>query len=146
MLLSSGVPHLIVPQGWHDGPVATKVLLAWNGSREARRAITDSLPILKAAESVAVVVIDAGKNPLHGPEPGADIAHLLSRHGVTARVEQLQSKGTPVADVIRRFAADDRSDLIVLGAFSHSPKRELLFGGVTRSLLGVVTIPMLIAH
>ncbi|MBI5131964.1 MAG: universal stress protein [Rhodopseudomonas palustris] len=146
MLLSSGVPHLIVPQEWRAGPVATNVLLAWNASREARRAVTDSLPILQAAASVAVVVVDAEKNPAHGAEPGANIAHFLSRHGVTARVEQLQSNGKPVADVISRFAADDRSDLIVLGAYSHSPKRELLFGGVTRSLLSAVTIPTLIAH
>ncbi|WP_322516225.1 universal stress protein [Rhodopseudomonas palustris] len=146
MLLSSGVPHLIIPEGWRDGPVATNVLLAWNASREARRAITDSLPILRAAASVAVVVVDAEKNPLHGHEPGAGIAHFLSRHGVKVRVEQLHSKGTPVAEVIRRFAADDQSDLMVLGAYSHSPKRELLFGGVTRSLLSTVTIPTLIAH
>ncbi|MBB1092614.1 universal stress protein [Rhodopseudomonas pseudopalustris] len=146
MLLSAGVPLLIVPQGWSDGPIANNVLLAWNASREARRAITDSLPILKAADSVAVVVVDAEKNPLHGHEPGADIAHLLSRHGVAVRVEQLQSKGTSVADTIRRFAAEDQSDLIVLGAYGHSRRRELLFGGVTQSLLSTVTVPTLIAH
>lgn len=146
MLLSSGVPHLIVPQDWRDAPAATNVLLAWNASREARRAITDSMPILVAAASVAVVVVDAEKNPMHGHEPGANIAHFLSRHGVTARVEQLQSRGEPIAEVIRRYAAEDQSDLIVLGAYSHSPKRELLFGGVTRTLLSKVTIPTLIAH
>lgn len=146
MLLSSGVPHLIVPQDWRDRPVATNVLLAWNASREARRAVTDSMPILAAAASVAVVVVDAEKNPMHGHEPGANMAHFLSRHGVNTRVEQLQSKGEPIAEVIRRYAAEDQSDLIVLGAYSHSPKRELLFGGVTRTLLGKVTIPTLIAH
>ena len=69
MLLSSGVPHLIVPQDWREGAVATNVLLAWNASREARRAITDSLPILKAAASVAVVVVDAEKNRCTGRSP-----------------------------------------------------------------------------
>jgi nucleotide-binding universal stress UspA family protein len=146
MLLSVGVPLLIIPQAWRDRPIATRVLLAWNASREARRAITDSLPILTAAGSVSVVVVDAEKNPMYGSEPGADIAHLLSRHGVVTRVEQLQSKGAPIAEVIRSYAAADQSDLIVLGAYSHSPKRELLFGGVTRSLLGAVTVPTLIAH
>lgn len=146
MLLSSGVPHLIVPQDWRDGPVATNVLLAWNASREARRAVTDSMPILAEAASVAVVVVDAEKNQMHGHEAGANMAHFLSRHGVTARVEQLQSRGAQVADVIRRYAADDKSDLIVLGAYSHSARRELLFGGVTRSLLANVTIPTLISH
>jgi nucleotide-binding universal stress UspA family protein len=146
MLLSTGVPLLIVPQGWHDAPVATNVLLAWNASREARRAITDSLPLLRAARSVSVVVVDAEKNELHGQEPGADIAHFLSRHRVPTQVEQLHSKGAPIAKVILNYAAENHSDLIVLGAYSHSPKRELLFGGVTRSLLNPVTIPTLIAH
>uniref|UniRef100_E6VJ90 UspA domain protein n=1 Tax=Rhodopseudomonas palustris (strain DX-1) TaxID=652103 RepID=E6VJ90_RHOPX len=146
MLLSTGVPVLIVPASWPEGTIARNVLFAWNASREARRAITDSLPVLRAAEAVSVVVVDPNNNRAHGQEPGADIAHHLSRHGVTARVEQLQSKGEPIAEVIRRYAAEDQSDLIVLGAYSHSPKRELLFGGVTRTLLGKVTIPTLIAH
>ncbi|NEW87543.1 universal stress protein [Rhodopseudomonas sp. WA056] len=146
MLLSTGVPVLIIPAGWPEGTTARNVLFAWNASREARRAITDSLPMLCAAEKVSVVVVDPTNNPLHGQEPGADVAHYLSRHGVAARVERLRSNGESVAEVIRRYAADDQSDLIVLGAYSHSPKRELLFGGVTRTLLSKVSIPTLISH
>jgi nucleotide-binding universal stress UspA family protein len=146
MLLSTGVPFLIVPEEVRQDAPASNVLLAWNASREARRAITDSLPILMAARTVSVVVVDAEKNALHGEEPGADIAHFLSRHGVAAEVEQLQSNGSPVAGVILRHAEDNKSDLLVVGAYSHSRKRELLFGGTTQSLLHAVTIPTLIAH
>lgn len=146
MLIATGVPMIILPQEWRHEAIATNILLAWNASREARRAITDSLAILKAARSVSIVVIDAEKTGLHGQEPGADIAHFLSRHGVRARVEQLRSEGSAIADVIIRYAAEDRSDLIVLGAYSRSRNSELLFGGVTRSMLSAVTIPTLIAH
>lgn len=146
LLMATGVPFLIVPDTWSSDAVATNVLFAWNASREARRAISDALPLLKAARSVAVLVIDPQKNASHGEQPGADVAHYLSRHGVVARVEQRQSNGRAVADVIREFAADDGSDLVVLGAYSHARTREFIFGGVTRSLLKIITVPMLIAH
>lgn len=146
MLIATGIPFLIIPKEWQSDHVATNVLLAWNASREARRAISDALPILMAARSVTVVVVDPDKTNAHGEEPGADIAHFLSRHGVAAHVEQLRSNGTTVADTILDFAKRDKSDLIVLGAYSHSRTREILFGGVTRSLLQLVAIPTLIAH
>jgi len=146
MLMATGVPFLVVPEGWQSDAVATNVLFAWNASREARRAITDSLPLLRKAKSVAVVVIDPEKNASHGEQPGADVAHYLSRHGVTARVEQRRSNGAPVAEALRSFAEEDGSDLIVLGAYSHARTREFIFGGVTRSLLKNVTVPMLLAH
>lgn len=120
--------------------------IAWNASREARRALTDALPLLKAAQSVSVVVVDPQDNPSHGEEPGADIAQHLCRHGVNARVEQLKSNGLAVADVIRNAAMAANHDLIVLGAYSHSRSRELFFGGVTRSLLKDILVPTLIAH
>ena len=146
MLMATGVPFLVVPDGWQSDDVATNILFAWNASREARRAISDSLPLLESAKSVAVVVIDPQKNASHGEQPGADVAHYLSRHGVTVRVETRQSNGAPVAEVLRTFAVEDGSDLIVLGAYSHARTREFIFGGVTRSLLKKVTIPMLLAH
>ncbi len=146
MLISTGVPFLIIPDEWQSELMPTNVLLAWNASREARRAISDSLAILMTAQSVAVVVVDPERNLSHGEEPGADIAHFLSRHGVVARVEQLSSNQASVADTILDYAARDKSDLIVLGAYSHSQTRERLFGGVTRSLLKSVTIPTLISH
>ncbi|MET0710650.1 MAG: universal stress protein [Tardiphaga sp.] len=146
MLLATGVPFLIVPDTWTSDSVASKIVFAWNASREARRAISDALPLMKTAQSVAVLVIDPKKNASHGEQPGADVAHYLCRHGVIATVEQRQSNGVAVADVIREFAVNEGSDLIVLGAYSHARTREFIFGGVTRSLLKNITVPTLIAH
>lgn len=146
MLIATGVPFLIVPNISHGNQVARTILLAWNASKEARRAITDALPLLKAVDSVAVVIVDAHENALHGEEPGADVALHLSRHGVRVRVEQRQSNGLSVADVIRNIAMEKSYDLIVLGAYSHAKSMELIFGGVTRSLLRDLALPTLIAH
>lgn len=146
LLLATGVPFLIVPDGRKVGAIAERVLVAWNASREARRAIRDSLSLLTAAQSVSVVVVDAIKNPLYGEEPGADVATYLARHGVQVTVEQIESNGSPVADVISDYAYQNDIDLIVLGAYSHARSREIVFGGVTRSLLKSAIIPVLIAH
>jgi nucleotide-binding universal stress UspA family protein len=146
MLLDSGVPLLIVPTEWKQVAVAERILLGWNASREARRAITDSLPLLTTAESVSVVSVDAERNPRHGEVPGADVAHYLSRHGVNVIVEHAKSEGHSVAEVLQMTAERNKIDLIVIGAYSHSRSRETIFGGVTRAMLAHVKIPLLIAH
>ena len=79
-------------------------------------------------------------------EPGADVALYLARHGVNVTVEQMHSNGLPVADVILNFARDNKINFIVIGAYSHSRSREIIFGGVTRSLLNKAEMPLLIAH
>jgi nucleotide-binding universal stress UspA family protein len=146
LLLATGVPFLVLPDVWRGKTAAERVLLAWNASREARRAIADALPMLVAAQSVSIVIVDAHKNARHGEEPGADVALYLSRHGAKVAVERMQSAGRAVADVILHYAEHNNTDLIVLGAYSHARSREILLGGVTRSLLANVKVPLLIAH
>jgi len=146
LLLSTGVPLLVFPEGWRNGRVGERVLLGWNASREARRAIMDALPLLTAAQSVSVVIVDPAANPRLGEDPGADIALVLSRQGANVTVDKLDSKGVPIASVILEFAWVNDVDLVVVGAYSHSRTREVLFGGVTRSLLEHTTVPMLVAH
>ncbi|MGO9171849.1 MAG: universal stress protein, partial [Rhodomicrobium sp.] len=146
LLLWTGVPCLVVPEHWEEGTVAKHVLLGWNASREARRAIRDALPLLKSAQAVSVVVVDPEDNPLLGQEPGADVALSLSRHGVNVTVEQIRSEGISIAGAILNHAKRSGADLIVIGAYSHSRFRETLFGGVTRSLLDKTAVPLFIAH
>lgn len=147
MLIETGIPFLIVPHTWPvTEAVAQNVLVPWNASRASRRSIADAMPLLRTARRVTVAVIDAEKNSLHGEEPGADVARHLCRHGVNVCVDQRHSGGAPVADAIRAIADNNQCDMIVLGAYSHPRFQELLFGGVTRSLLKHVTVPTLIAH
>jgi nucleotide-binding universal stress UspA family protein len=145
LLLATGVPFLLLPDPWARS-AAEHVVVAWNASREARRAIGDALPLLVGALSVTVLVVDPQKNPRHGDEAGADVAHYLSRHGAKVAVEQVQSHGDAVASVILAYAQRHATDLIVVGAYSHARTTEMIFGGVTRSLLRDAAVPLLIAH
>ena len=145
LLLATGVPVLLLPEHW-SGPVAEHIVVAWNASREAKRAVADALPLLVGAASVTILVVDPQKNSRHGEEPGADVALYLSRHGAKVAVAQVQSNGQPTANVILDFAKRNGDDLIVVGAYSHARTAEMIFGGVTRSLLRDSGIPLLIAH
>jgi nucleotide-binding universal stress UspA family protein len=145
LVLATGVPFLLLPEPW-TGASAEHVVVAWNASREARRAIADALPFLTSAKSVTVLVVDPEKNPRHGEEPGADVARYLIRHGVKVVVEQVQSQGEPIARIILTYAERHDTDLIVVGAYSRPRTTEMIFGGVTRSLLRDAGVPLLIAH
>src|SRR3981189_16480 len=147
LLLASGAPILVVPSGWKSGPIGKKILVGWNASREARRAVSDALPFLVAAQSVTLLVVDSNERPdRHGEEPGADIALYLARHGAQVEVEQVSSRGSAVAGVILSYAADHGVDLIVIGAYSHARSVEMVFGGVTRTLLKQAPIPVLMSR
>ncbi|PDQ19571.1 universal stress protein [Mesorhizobium sanjuanii] len=136
LVYDAGRPVLVVP---HSGPLVTSfkhVLLAWNGSKEAARAAFDALPFIVEAEKTDIVVIDPPDTLDENPEAaGAEIAAALSRHGATVSVSVLQSGGTSVDDVIQTRITETGADLVVLGAYSHSWLRQLLFGGVTRTVL-----------
>jgi nucleotide-binding universal stress UspA family protein len=147
LLLSSGAPILVIPSGWKSGSIGNKVLVGWNASREARRAVADALPFLVAASSVTLLVVDSEERAgRHGEEPGADIALYLARHGARVEVEQVSSQGSRVADIILSFAKVHGMDLIVIGAYSHARSVEMMFGGVTRTLLKLAPVPMLMSR
>jgi nucleotide-binding universal stress UspA family protein len=146
ILLASGVPLLVVPNAWEGETIGSRILVGWNATREARRAVSDSLNFLVAAKSVTVLVIDPARRHRHGAEPGADIAAHLARHGANVDVEQVNSPGIPVAQVILRHALKRASDLLVIGAYSHARMKEILLGGVTRTLLAQMPVPVLISR
>jgi nucleotide-binding universal stress UspA family protein len=146
ILRASGVPLLVVPNTWEGETIGSRILVGWNATREARRAISDSLNFLVAAKSVTVLVIDPASRHQHGAEPGADIAVQLARHGAHFDVKQVNSLGIPVAQVILRCALKRASDLLVIGAYSHARLKEILLGGVTRTLLAQMPVPVLISR
>jgi nucleotide-binding universal stress UspA family protein len=145
--LASGRPILVVPYAGHFPTVGERVLIAWNAGREAARAIADAMPLLVTAGEVHVLVVDAQPGPDgHGEVPGADIALHLARHGVEATVERTHSAGVPIGELLLSRAADLAADLLVMGAYGHSRARELMLGGATRTVLGSMTIPVLMSH
>jgi nucleotide-binding universal stress UspA family protein len=146
ILLASGVPLLIVPNAWTGETIGDRILIGWNRTRQARRAISDAMALLVGAESVTVLVIDQVGNYPAGQEPGAGIALHLVRHGVHVNVERVGSHGAPIAQVILGAAVRTASDLLVVGAYSHARLRELLLGGTTRTLLARMPVPVLISR
>jgi nucleotide-binding universal stress UspA family protein len=147
VMLSSGRPVLAVPYAGQFEQVGERVLVAWNASRESTRAVNDALPLLRGAKVVTVLAV----NPRHGIEghgdvPAADIALHLARHGVKAEAAHTIAKDIGEADALLSYAADLGADLIVCGGYGHSRAREMVFGGVTRTLLQEMTVPMLLSH
>jgi nucleotide-binding universal stress UspA family protein len=147
LALSAGRPVLFVPYaGKFSGP-GKRVLVAWDAGREAARAVSDALPFLQRAAAVEVVAFDPERGRrAHGEMPGADIGLYLARHGVKVSVARQSGAGFDVGSQILSRAADASSDLIVMGAFGHARVRELVLGGVTRTLLEAMTVPVLMSH
>jgi nucleotide-binding universal stress UspA family protein len=145
--LASGRPVLAVPYIGLQKPVGGTVMLCWNASRESARAASDALTLLKAAKKVIVLVVepratDAG----HGQEPGADVATWLARHGVKVVVQRDVAPDSDVGSVILSRAADHDVDLVVMGIYGHSRWRETVLGGVSRTMLATMTVPVLMSH
>ncbi len=145
--LASGRPILVVPYAGDFTALSKCVLIGWDASREAARAVADAMPILAAADLVTVLAID----PQPGPDgrddpPGADLARYLAHHQVKAQIERTPSAGVPIGEVLLSRAADLGADLLVIGAYGHSRARELLLGGTTRTILASMTIPVLMSH
>jgi nucleotide-binding universal stress UspA family protein len=147
VVLSSGRPALIVPYDWAGGPLGERVLIGWDASREAARAVSDSLPILERAASVLVVSINPKSTPSgHGELPGADIGLHLARHEIKAEVQSIEVDQMEVGEALLSFATDWSCDLLVMGAYGHSRLRELVLGGATRTVIGRTTLSVLMAH
>jgi nucleotide-binding universal stress UspA family protein len=144
--LHAACPVMVVPHvGVRSAPGKT-VLLCWKQTREAARAVTAALPILKTATKVMALAIGTGKSPARDPEPGTELVHWLGRHGVTVSVRHEQAVDDDIGAMILSDAADHGADLIVMGAYGHSRLRELVLGGVSRTLFGSMTVPLLVAH
>ncbi|MFC1664517.1 universal stress protein [Pseudomonadota bacterium] len=147
LVLESGPPVLVIPYIGTTQAIGEKVMVAWNASREAVRAVNDALPILRGAKKVEVYAVNPKINEHeHGEIPSADICLHLSRHGVNAEAHHIVAKDIDVGDMLLSRAADFDIDLIVMGAYGRSRIRELVLGGATRHLLNHATVPVLLAH
>jgi nucleotide-binding universal stress UspA family protein len=147
IVMSVGRPVLIIPYVGDFATVGQNVLVCWSATREAARAVSDALPLLKRAAQVRVLTIDAEPSERgHGEVPGSDIALFLARHGVNAVATRTPSAGLDAGDVILSHAADHGNDLIVMGAYGHPRLMQLVLGGATRTILGQMTVPVLMSH
>ncbi len=144
-LFDSGRPIMMVPYVGAEAFAAKKVMVAWDGSKTAARAIHAAMPILELAEEVQVVMVEAKKLHLPG-DPGADLAVYLSRHGVKVSVEKVPAPASGVADAMLNHISDNQIDMVVMGGYGHSRVREFILGGATRGMLQSMTVPCIMAH
>ena len=146
VVLEGARPVLVVPDVYDGQPLDGKVVVGWDGSVPAVRAITAALPLLQNAQTVSLVLV----NPQHEPglervEPGADMAAYLARHGVKVDVV-VEHAAEGAGEVLRTRAEAEGAGLIVAGAFGHARYREWVLGGATRDLLERARVPVLFAH
>jgi nucleotide-binding universal stress UspA family protein len=144
IVLGSARPVMLIPYVGVKKPIGKRILIAWNGSREAVRAVNDALPLLQSADVVKVVAV----NPpaAEGDIPTADICQHLARHDIKAEGSQITAKDIDIGNILLSHAADQNIDLMVLGAYGHTRLRESVLGGVTKQLLAHMTVPVLMSH
>lgn len=146
LALESGRPVLIVPRVGTYPTIGERVMIAWNGKRESARAVFDAVPLLTGAKSVKILSISATRSANDDRLPDTELAAALARHGIKATCQRSIAPETSVADEILNRLADESADLLVMGAYGHSRFRELVFGGVTRSVAQHMTVPTLFSH
>lgn len=146
-LLGSGRPVMVAPADWKSGPIGKRIVIGWDASREAARALHDALLIADEGAEVTVVTVDAKPGSLdHGDAPGLDIAAHLARHGMKVTLRNEGSLGRSAHEVVVQVAIDKNADTIVLGGYRHARLQQALFGGMTRSMLRDVKLPLLLSH
>jgi nucleotide-binding universal stress UspA family protein len=147
MVVNSGRPVLVIPHSLTNATtIGERCVVAWDGSRESARALTDAIPLLKLSKLVQVLIVNPNQtDQAHGEEPGADVALFLTRHGINVEITtrfSTHDKGEAILSACREIGAD----LLVMGAYGHSRFREMIMGGATRTVLETMEVPVLMAH
>jgi nucleotide-binding universal stress UspA family protein len=147
VVINSGRPVLMVPYIGNYPSIGQRVLIGWDGSREAARAIHDALPVIQSARSVTLITVRGNTRELERDRGSMQrvIRHLM-RHQISVHADTLLRGSNSIADVLLSRAVDLAVDMIVVGAYRHSPLREALVGGVSRGLFQHMTVPVLMSH
>jgi len=142
-LMDTGRPVLLVPPGGAAENLGRSIVVGWNGSHESARAVSAALPFLHEAERIEILEVEeAGK---HGPTAG-DVVDYLAWHGIKATSRDIQSGPRTVADSLLSAASEAKADMVVMGAYTRSRLRRLIFGGVTGDVLQSASVPVFLKH
>jgi len=146
IIFGSGKPTLVLPECPSVPSFQLKtVLVAWDFSRAAARAVADAIPLLERAKHVRIVTV-MGEKPVDSKHSAEELAKNLSRHGLEVELDRIESKGRTIGETIEAHAKSCDADMLVMGAYGHSRFREFVLGGATRSLLAKPPLPILFSH
>ncbi|KVT41265.1 universal stress protein [Burkholderia ubonensis] len=147
MVMGSGRPAIVVPYAGKVRTFGENVLVAWDGGREAARAVADALPLLEHARFVTVETVERGHPDPDKTPAGVDVAAYLERHGVRASFSTTpRGTGVGTGATLLNRASDLHADLLVMGNYSHTRMHERVLGGATRTILETMTVPVLMSH
>jgi len=147
IVVNCGRPVLMIPYIGRFEDLGQRVLVAWDGSREAVRALNDSLPVIASARTITLMTIRPDFRDFQSERVSTqNMRRHLARHNVMARIDETLQGNDPVHDVLLSRSVDLAVDMIVAGAYHRSPLREALIGGVSRGLLQHMTVPVLMSH
>jgi len=144
-LFESGRPVIIVPRTHKQGAKFDRVMVNWDGSRVAARALGDAIPLLAGAKLINVVTISTGTIS-NAESLGVDIGQHISRHGLAVEVKHVMVGDIDITSAILNHAADTSADFMIMGGYGHSRLREYILGGVTRGMLDAMTVPTLMSN
>lgn len=147
VLMASGRPVLVIPVGEVVESIGNRIMVAWDGRRESTRAVFGALPLLRNASVVRLHRINQPHQDRHRfSGVTEELANTLARHGVALELVHSDAKSGEIAEELMGFAKDMDADLMVSGCYGHSPLREFLLGGTTRTILAKTTIPVLMSN
>jgi nucleotide-binding universal stress UspA family protein len=147
VMLETGRPILVVPYIGARPTIGQNVLVAWDGGREATRAVADAMPMLERARRVTVIAVGREADERIGASLAeTPLAGWLRQHGVKVDFVRDDVSDVTTGEWLLSRAADLGSDLMVMGGYAHTRMRELILGGVTRTMLQSMTVPVLMAH
>lgn len=147
IVVDCGRPVLMVPYIGTFEELGRRVLIAWDGSREAVRALNDALPIIASARAVTLMTVRPDFRHFHSERVAMqNMRRHLARHDIVVRIDETIRGDSTVHDVLLSRSVDLAVDMIVAGAYHRSPLREAMIGGVSRGLLQHMTVPVLMSH
>jgi nucleotide-binding universal stress UspA family protein len=146
VIFGSGRPTLVLPETPRSRPFELgTVVVAWDFSRAAARAISDALPLLERAKRVRVVTVTNEKN-IDTKHFAEELAKNLARHGIDVLLDKVDANGRPIGQILESYALSHQADVLVMGAYGHARWREFILGGATKSLLSKPPLPILLSH
>jgi nucleotide-binding universal stress UspA family protein len=145
VLFGSGRPVVLLPSEHKRLSKLERIVIAWDFSREAARALSDALPLLALAREVQIVTV-FGEKHVETTATTGDVEHFLTRHRIKYSLNSISFEGSNIGRFLMDYAVGVDADLLVMGAYGHSRLREFVLGGATREILRDPQLPVLLSH